>query len=80
MTTKEASELDRLPDIPTRKEKKEESLQHVYAYFLNPTFTMEYKPSYPQPFTLAQAIGLDVSTITEGGRDISGHEPALMPC
>lgn len=26
---------------------------------------MEYTPRYPQPFTLSQAVGLDVSTITE---------------
>ncbi|GJE84220.1 hypothetical protein PsYK624_002960 [Phanerochaete sordida] len=26
---------------------------------------MEYTPRYPQPFTLAEAVGLDVSTITE---------------
>lgn len=27
---------------------------------------MEYKPRYPQPFTLAQARLLDVPTIVEG--------------
>jgi hypothetical protein len=27
---------------------------------------MDYKPRYPQPFTLTEAISLDVSVITEG--------------
>ena len=27
---------------------------------------MDYKPRYPQPFTLAEAIALDVSVISEG--------------
>ncbi|KAF8663491.1 hypothetical protein AX16_001059 [Volvariella volvacea WC 439] len=26
---------------------------------------MEYRPRYPQPFTLADAVQLDVSTITQ---------------
>lgn len=30
--------------------------------------TMEYTPRYAQPFTLTEAIGLDVSIITDGGR------------
>ena len=29
-------------------------------------FTMEYRPRYPQPFTLEQIVQLDVITITEG--------------
>lgn len=28
--------------------------------------TMNYKPRYPQPFTLTEAVSLDVSVITEG--------------
>ena len=27
---------------------------------------MEFKPRYPQPFTIAQAVEFDVSLITEG--------------
>jgi len=27
---------------------------------------MDYQPHYAQPFTLIEAIGLDVSVITEG--------------
>ena len=27
---------------------------------------MDYKPRYPQPFTLAEATALDVSVISEG--------------
>lgn len=28
--------------------------------------TMDYKPRYPQPFTLAEATALDLSVISEG--------------
>ena len=28
---------------------------------------MDYKPRYPQPFTLAEATALDISVISEGG-------------
>jgi len=31
-----------------------------------PTLPMDYQPRYAQPFTLRQAISLDVSVITEG--------------
>ena len=34
---------------------------------------MEYRPRYPQPFTLGQALGLDVSVITEGS-----HAPTVV--
>ena len=27
---------------------------------------MDYKPRYPQPFTLAEATALDISVISEG--------------
>lgn len=33
---------------------------------ITPTCTMEYIPRYPQPFTLSEVTGLDVSVITEG--------------
>ena len=31
-----------------------------------PLVTMDYKPRYPQPFTLAEATVLDISVISEG--------------
>jgi len=39
---------------------------HRSAHSLHCTSNMEYKPRYPQPFTLELAVGLDVSMITEG--------------
>jgi hypothetical protein len=41
---------------------------------------MDYKPRYTQPFTLAEASGLDVETITEGGLfrlRVKGHRLIL---
>lgn len=41
---------------------------------------MDYKPRYPQPFTLTQAVLLDVSVITEGWFFITSGQVTIMPC